>query len=322
MRIGLQLGLAGFVAGGVLTGYLEWKGSSLEEPQTADVAANSELREVGRELGAAASPGAMLKRLRGAGGWLRERSGRLNREAALAADANVHRSPRTARSTQANTPKRTAPSSVGSAASALSAAPARGRSAEPDPSPARKPTRTVRSARARMPKQTVPPTVDSDPAGSSPGPPRFVTTEPNPPLGFRLHRFLVGQQVVAAGVIDESVLNDEEGHGKYLVYLDLSVTNQDDRRGCRFGHEDLRLQGSKGLVYTPVRPRDGLRATLEAGETARGGVAFAVYNDSAPARLLYRTGPDSFAPIPEGFFSGGHNSVVSRTDPASPTSEG
>jgi hypothetical protein len=171
----------------------------------------------------------------------------------------------------------------------------------------REPRRTFRSARAGVHNRHGRSRFDSAPSQVSGAHSRFHSKQPNPSLGFRLHGFLVGQHVIAAGVIDESVLDAEEGHEKYLVYLDLSVTNRDDRRGCQFSHEDLRLQGTKGLVYTPLRPRDGLRADLHAGETARGGVAFAIYNDSAPARLLYRTGPDSFAPLPEGFFSRSHH---------------
>jgi hypothetical protein len=31
-------------------------------------------------------------------------------------------------------------------------------------------------------------------------------------------------------------------------------------------------------------------------------VAFALYNDGAPARLLFRTGEDAFTPLPESLF--------------------
>ena len=152
----------------------------------------------------------------------------------------------------------------------------------------RQPVQAVRSSAEKNRKHTVP-------AGDRPA-------EPRPQLRFRMHRFLAGQQVVTAGVMDESTLRAQKKHGKYLVYWDLSVTNEDGRRGCRFSYEDFRLQGNRGLVYTPVQPRDYLSADLRAGATVRGGVAFAIYGDSAPSRLLYRTGPDSFAALPESFF--------------------
>jgi hypothetical protein len=323
MRIGLKIGVVGFVASGVLTGYLEWKSEPVEDTQTTDATVHSEeVQQMGRELGAAARPTAVFERLRGAGHWLRIRSAHANEAVTRAANANARKPRRGLGTARAETPTKTTAPSTDSPPSEASPSQPKLPSAEPNPSLAHKPEHTIRSSQTVEPEQSIGPAADSASDAGSPIPPSVHPAEPYPSLKFRLHRFLVGQQVLAAGVIDESVLSAEEDHGRYIVYLDLSVTNQDEERGCRFSHEDLRLQGSKGLVYTPVRPRDGLSADLGAGQTARGGVAFAVYNDSAPARLLYRTGPDSFVPLPENFFSRSYNPSVSQAAPAGPTSNG
>ena len=321
MRIGLQVGLVGFVAGGMLTGFLEWRAGSFEDTRTAEASEHSELRRVGSELGAAARPGALFKRLRGAGNWFREHSAHVNEAAARATDAGTRKPNQDLRIARTETPKKALPPGMDSPPSEASPPPPRLSSTEPNSSLAHKPEQSTRPSQTGKPEHAGP-SVDSAPAASPPMPSSVHPTEPYPSLEFRLHRFLVGQQVLAAGVIDESVLSAEESHGRYIVYLDLSVTNQDKKRGCRFSHESLRLLGTKGLVYMPVRPRDGLMADLGAGQTTRGGVAFALYNDSAPAGLLYRTGPDSFARLPESFFSRGCSPAVSQTAPAGPTSDG
>ena len=119
---------------------------------------------------------------------------------------------------------------------------------------------------------------------------------------IRLNRVLVGEEVVTSGVFRESALDEQAKHGKYVVYFELSIGNRARRRNLTVSFQDFRLEDSAGLIYSPLRIADCLSATLEPGKTARGGVAFAVYNDGAPARLLFRTGKESFAPLPESLF--------------------
>ncbi len=52
----------------------------------------------------------------------------------------------------------------------------------------------------------------------------------------------------------------------------------------------------------PIATNDALGVRSSGGAAARGGVAFAVYDDAAPARLLRRSGPESFMPLPESIF--------------------
>lgn len=119
---------------------------------------------------------------------------------------------------------------------------------------------------------------------------------------IRLNRILVGEEVVTNGVIRESTLDEQAKHGKYVVYFELSITSQAQRSNVSVSFQDFRLEDGAGLIYSPILTNDRLSAILGPGKTARGGVAFAVYNDGAPARLLFRTGEESFTPLPESLF--------------------
>jgi hypothetical protein len=134
---------------------------------------------------------------------------------------------------------------------------------------------------------------------------RAVIRDPDIQRDFEvsIRRILVGADVIAAAVIDEPVLREHERSARYVVYFDLSVTNRSKRGVPRISHEDFRLEDGKGMIYSPLRTRNPLSGRLGPDETARGGVAFAVYNDSAPARLLIRTGAETFHSLPESVFT-------------------
>lgn len=122
---------------------------------------------------------------------------------------------------------------------------------------------------------------------------------------IRMRRILIGQEAIAVGALPESTLEKHAKHNKYLVYFELSFTNLGEQ-SRHVNSVDFRLEDSNGFIYSPLRSRDDLSDEIVAGKTAQGGVAFAVYNDSAPARLLYRTGPERFTPLPESVFWLGH----------------
>jgi len=129
---------------------------------------------------------------------------------------------------------------------------------------------------------------------------------------IRLNRILVGEEVVTNGVFRESTLDEQAKHGKYVVYFQLSITSRAQQQNVNVSFQDFRLEDSAGLIYSPIRTDDRLSAILAPGKTARGGVAFAVYADGAPARLLFRTGEESFTPLPESlFWSGGEEGDAS-----------
>lgn len=129
-----------------------------------------------------------------------------------------------------------------------------------------------------------------------------TSTARNRRCQIHLNRILVGEEVVTKGVFRDSTLDEQAKHGKYVVYFELSITSQERRQNISVSFQDFRLEDSAGLIYSPIHTSDRLSATLAPGKTARGGVAFAVYNDGAPARLLFRTGGESFTPLPESLF--------------------
>lgn len=118
-------------------------------------------------------------------------------------------------------------------------------------------------------------------------------------LPIRVVDVHVGADVVALGIVPEATLNQHAQSGKYLVYFELALTNtaaaDADARPVRF--RDFQLQDRQGLLYSPLEPASAPSAALPPGQTRRSGVVFAVYDDSAPARLLYKTAAEGYIPL-------------------------
>lgn len=124
-------------------------------------------------------------------------------------------------------------------------------------------------------------------------------------VAIRIHRILVGGQLVSGGILDESTLERYGREKKYLVYFDLSVTAEAGGPALRVEQQDFRLEDSVGTIYPPVELKSGLSAVLQQGQTVRGGVVYALHNDGAPARLHFRTRDQTFAPLPDSIFEPG-----------------
>ena len=100
---------------------------------------------------------------------------------------------------------------------------------------------------------------------------------------------------MAARVIPESVFKEHEEHSKYLVYFELSTTGADASAAPMLHGEDFRLEDNEGAIYSPLTDaQDRLSSSAAIGHTR---IIFAVYNDSSPARLLYRTTAGEFVPV-------------------------
>ncbi len=123
------------------------------------------------------------------------------------------------------------------------------------------------------------------------------TAETGSSLAVRVAEVRVGAEVVALGIVPEATLNQHAKSGKYLVYFELALTNTAaaDARQVRF--RDFQLQDRQGLLYSPLEPAGTPSAELPPGQTRRSGVVFAVYDDSAPARLLYQTAAGAYIPL-------------------------
>lgn len=117
-----------------------------------------------------------------------------------------------------------------------------------------------------------------------------------PAPAVKIHRILVGAAALQANVLPPEVARAQADADRYVVYFQLSVSGPSH---TRVTYADFRLEDASGLIYNPLRTRDAL------GEAPGGsGVAFAVYNDSAPARLMVRTGGDRFVALPDSIFRG------------------
>jgi hypothetical protein len=166
----------------------------------------------------------------------------------------------------------------------------------------------VLSAPAPHPKTTRS-TPTTEPAEDSPGADRAPSashaaqvSEGSRSVTIQVNRVLVGGQLTANGILAESVLERYGKEKKYIVCFDLSVLAAQDQGEIRLTSTDFRLEDSLGTIYPPLEDMKQQQATLKGGESWRGGVAYAIHNDGAPARLYFRTRDEMYTPLPTSIF--------------------
>lgn len=112
-------------------------------------------------------------------------------------------------------------------------------------------------------------------------------------------RVLVGGELIAAGLFDESTVEQEQDRSKYFVCFELSWAADSKLAYKSPNCQDFRLEDALGQEYEPLCDLKGLRpARPESGRSALR-VVFAVFNDSAPERLLFRNADGEFVPLSE-----------------------
>ena len=153
-----------------------------------------------------------------------------------------------------------------------------------------------RLAETRPRKQAATP-APAAPPPTAPAPATRPATATGRSLSIRVVDVHVGADVVALGIVPEATLNQHAKSEKYLVYFELALTNTAaaDARPVRF--RDFQLQDRQGLLYSPLEPASAPSVAVPPGQTRRSGVVFAVYDDSAPARLLYKTAAGVYVPL-------------------------
>jgi hypothetical protein len=164
----------------------------------------------------------------------------------------------------------------------------------------KQPAAAVKTASVAMP-------VKPKPVADAPPTAPAVTrvSEGSRSVSIQVHRILVGGQLVSNGIVSTSVLDRYGEDNKYIVYFDLSVTAESDQSVVHLTHEDFRLEDSQGTIYPPLELSGQLSTVLEKGESVRGGIAYAIPNDGAPARLHFRTRDQSYTPLPTSIFEPG-----------------
>lgn len=111
-------------------------------------------------------------------------------------------------------------------------------------------------------------------------------------------RVLVGGEIIAAGLLDEPTVEEEQDHSKYFVCFELSWPDE-PKAVTPPRCEDFRVEDAKGETYEPLCDLKGVRAAAHPKGRGAIRVVFAVFNDSAPERLLYRGDDGRFVPLPD-----------------------
>lgn len=145
----------------------------------------------------------------------------------------------------------------------------------------------------RPPEEPVfspPATAPAMPAGQTPA----STTPRIEPEHLRISSVLVGGELIAAGLLPDSVLDDQEKHSKYIICFVMMTAEGQVPESARPRWDDFRLEDDHGVIASPLSEVQD-KIAQPAGHSL---VFFAIYNDSAPARLLYRTADDRFRPLP------------------------
>lgn len=119
------------------------------------------------------------------------------------------------------------------------------------------------------------------------------------PEQLRVERVLVGGELVADGLLSPTIIEREQDRSRYLVYFELAALAEPDRATSLPACDEFRLDDREGAVYEPLCNLTGLRPARPVDGRAPVQLVFAVYNDSAPARLLYRGDTGEFAPLPD-----------------------
>lgn len=142
-----------------------------------------------------------------------------------------------------------------------------------------------------------------EPATKQPPAQAAQRTRTLPRFGVRLDRILVGEQLVTNGILVESKLEEHGERNQYIIYFELVLEHRGDTGQLRLTSEDFRLEDGAGLSYPAIEAGPTCAVALEPTRSGRLGVAFAVYNDSAPARLHYRSAEHTFTPLPVDIFT-------------------
>jgi TPR repeat protein len=114
-------------------------------------------------------------------------------------------------------------------------------------------------------------------------------------FAVQIRRILLGQRVVDEGRFDQYQRNALHKQKKEVVYFEVSVANLSGPQEASLNASDFTLEDSQGNTYSCEVTTDWITGKLHWGKTGRGGIAFAVYYDSTPQKLLYNTSlVDSF----------------------------
>lgn len=129
------------------------------------------------------------------------------------------------------------------------------------------------------------------PSGAAPAYNRQpAVRQPMDTRDIRVSRVFVGGELISAGIVSESYIKKQQGKSRYVVCFEVSA-------GAALRCEDFRLEDREGTAYDPLCNLDGRSAGAASNGRSMLRVAFAVFNDSAPERLLYRSSDGRFAPV-------------------------
>ncbi len=119
----------------------------------------------------------------------------------------------------------------------------------------------------------------------------IIFTDPSEAVEIEVTKILVGMEAVNAEKIHEWQVEKLKKQGKAMVYFEVRVTNKNfPSGGKRVFPSDFSLVDNKNNTYSYAVTQDGISATIHAGRSTTGGIAFEVYKDAIPAELLYDTG--------------------------------
>jgi uncharacterized protein (DUF3084 family) len=118
----------------------------------------------------------------------------------------------------------------------------------------------------------------------------FAFSDPRGAVTVEVLQVLTGEQTVAQAKYHKHSLDGIREQGKELIYFEVKITNNkyDGELDAEMYH--FKLESVKGDTFSVEQTRDYIRGDLHQGRSARGGIAFAVYTDSAPKILRYNTG--------------------------------
>ncbi len=117
-------------------------------------------------------------------------------------------------------------------------------------------------------------------------------------ISIEVHNLVTGWDTVRLGYAYEHQFMEARTHGKLLVWLDVTVTNEKSTTDLHLFPSQFHLLDSQRYSHAYQSSRQEIQAVVPLGLRARGGLLFAIPTNSVPLLLNYDPGLNLVLPIP------------------------
>lgn len=126
--------------------------------------------------------------------------------------------------------------------------------------------------------------------GISVTPNNVTYSSPGGGVTIEILKIITGEQVVSNHKLHEHQLSSMREQGKEPIYFEVKVTNNKFNGELSLSQFSFKLESDKAETFSTEMTRDYINGRIHQGRSATGGVAYAIYTNSKPKWLRYKTG--------------------------------